>query len=424
MARSRGKQRGTVRIEGKSWVGYWKEWVADPTDPAMKRGKWQQRSRRLCESRLIKKTAQKILDSEVLDGLSRYVAHPGAAVTLTQFWESKYLPLRLATKAKNTRIQYASMMKNHVIGTKEKPRLLRNTPLRDCKLDVLQALINERKQAGLSWQTREHIKHVIQAVLDYAMELEYLPDGRNPASRVDCGTKERVNKNVAYSTADSQRILAALKEKSLREYTSVLLGMLTTMGQAELLGLHWRHVNMSASFVMVEDEAIPPFRAAVRYDWTCGELRPVKRAKRRRFVPLPLQIVEALATWRAQSQFTEPDHPVFCNLTGGYLDGHNIANRVLRPIAKALGMKVNWHSFRHTAVTQSETVTMTGSDRQALAGHANASMTAHYTHEDLARQGDSVQRMADALMPPAAAPAPPEPPKRTGKVIEFRRKIS
>lgn len=423
MARARGKQKGTVRIEGGSWIGYWKEWVADPTDPEMKRGRWKQQSRRVGDSKLGKKAAQKILESEVLDGLSRYVKHPGSAMTLTQFWEFKYVPLLLKKKAKNTRIQYASMMKNHIIGTPEKPGPLRNVTLRDCGLEVLQTLINNCGAAGLSWQTCTHIKHVIQAVLKYARAVGDLPnDGAvNPASQVDCGEMKRVAPNEAYAWETSQRILAALKEKSLREYTSVLLSMLTTMGQAELLGLHWKHVNMTMESTRVDGEIIYPLRAAVRYDWTCGELRAVKRKKRRRQVPLPEQILEALAEWKAQSKFTEPGHPVFCNREGGYLDGHNIANRVLRPIGKALGLKVNWHSFRHTAVTNAEEL-MAGSDRQAWAGHATASMTAHYTHEDLARQGQSVQRMADQLVP-AAPVAPPEPPpSKKSNVLEFRRK--
>jgi integrase len=62
-----------------------------------------------------------------------------------------------------------------------------------------------------------------------------------------------------------------------------------------------------------------------------------------------------------------------------------------------VGAKINWHSIRHSAATWAEAEGMTMSNRQALMGHAAASMTQRYTHEDLARQAAGVEQIAEKL---------------------------
>jgi integrase len=142
--------------------------------------------------------------------------------------------------------------------------------------------------------------------------------------------------------------------------------------------------------MIVDGEAVPSYRAAVRFTYTAGELGLVKTGHRYRTVPMSKPVVAALSALRRSSPFSGPDDYVFVNRAGGPVDAHNISNRIFRKTGKALlarsqgtvdrrfqlceskpgrlhrtqgvesrwadydsrwGAKINWHSFRHTAAT-------------------------------------------------------------------------
>ena len=83
----------------------------------------------------------------------------------------------------------------------------------------------------------------------------------NPASHLRMPERTDVRQRFAYAYDQARRLLEFL-ESPAREM--VLTAPCTSMNVAELCGLRWRYVNLD-QFAPVDGEAIPPYRAAVRW---------------------------------------------------------------------------------------------------------------------------------------------------------------
>lgn len=301
--------------------------------------------------------------------------------------DRKYKPDVLRGLKPNTQIQYRSILGKHILP------VLGGKRLRDVRREHVQSLIWVKVDQKLSSRTVAHIRKVVSAVFDYAITINYY-SGDNPASHLRMPEKRDVRQKTAYTYDQARRLLEYL-ESPVREM--VLTALCTSMNVAELCGLRWRYVNLTDQFSLVDGEAIPPYRAAVRWNFTAGTFGSVKTGNRYRTVPLPVMVVEALRQLQERSRLTEADQTVFASRNGTPIDAHNISNRAFKRAGDTLGFHVNWHAFRHTAATWAESSGMVMSDRVALMGHGGAKMTQYYTHEDLNRQRDSVEKMAEGL---------------------------
>jgi integrase len=398
MARRRGRQKGTLKAEGPSWMGYWNETVrgVDGTET------WHKFSRVIGPREWTRKKAQREFDEAILFKLDTATQCPQSLASLAEFVERKYKPDVLRGLKPNTQSQYRSLLKQHILP------VIGNKRLRDVRREHIQSLIWAKIDQRLSSRTVAHIRKVISAVFEYAVTINYY-SGDNPASHLRMPEKRDTRKKTAYTRDEAQRLLDYLGSP---EREMVLTSLLTSMNVAELCGLRWRYVNLTDQFALVDGEAIPPFRAAVRWNFTLGNLGSVKTGNRYRTVPLPEIVVESLRRLREAPGPAGPDDPVFASRNGTPIDANNTRNRVFKRAGDALGFHVNWHAFRHTAATWAEAVGMAMSDRVAMMGHGSASMTQYYTHEDLDRQRGSVERMAAGLKLTEG---------RTPKVVSIRK---
>jgi integrase len=380
MARTRGRQKGTLKIEGPSWLGYWNETAraVDGTEA------WHKFSKVIGPKTWTKKKAQREFDDLILNRLDTATQCPQSLATVGEFITRRYTPDVLRSLKPNTQIQYRSLLKQHIlpaIGAKR---------LRDVRREHIQTLIWAKVDQKLSSRTVAHIRKVVSAVFDHAITSNYY-SADNPALRLRMPERKDVRQRVAYTYDQAQRLLEFL-ESPVRDM--VLTALCTSMNVAELCGLRWRYVNLSDQFLLVDGEAIPPFRAAVRQNFTAGQFGTVKTKSRNRTVPLPQMVLDSLRQLRGESS---PDDIVFASRNGTPVDANNVRNRAFKRASAALGFHVNWHAFRHTCATWAESVGMMMSDRVALMGHGGAVMTQYYTHEDLNRQRAGVELMAEGL---------------------------
>jgi integrase len=173
-----------------------------------------------------------------------------------------------------------------------------------------------------------------------------------------------------------------------------LVSALTSMNIAEVCGLQWRHLNLTTAWVQVDDEALPPLTIAVRQHWAHGQYGTLKRAARRRNVPICSPL---LALFRDMGPGA-PDVPVFAGKTGKPIDGHNVFNRVLRPVGIALGLPwLGWHSFRRTHSTLAAQLGMAPADQMAGLGHSDFRMTVHYQQADVERRRAVLEQMGGLI---------------------------
>jgi integrase len=177
-----------------------------------------------------------------------------------------------------------------------------------------------------------------------------------------------------------------------------LLSMTGSLNVAEMLGLSWKRVNLTDETSVVGGEVLQPNSLVVRENYYRGKFGTVKAKSRRRTIPLSTMVVKALVTLRGRSQFSGPDDLIFVSRKGTPLNENNLLRRVIKPIARELGMPwLSWHVFRHTHSTLGEQIGMALSDRQAQMGHGDVRMTMHYTHSDLQRRRAGVEAMTEQL---------------------------
>jgi hypothetical protein len=77
----------------------------------------------------------------------------------------------------------------------------------------------------------------------------------------------------------------------------------TVAAQAEMTGLVWSRLNLTAEPNTADGENLPPYSLAVRQNYYAGEFGSVKSQSRQRIVPIPVVVVEALSTNEDDERF-------------------------------------------------------------------------------------------------------------------------
>jgi integrase len=183
---------------------------------------------------------------------------------------------------------------------------------------------------------------------------------------------------------------------------------------SEAIALQWRHVQLDGSrpHVMVR-------RRIVR-----GKVGPVKSAgsrsnRSRRDVPIPASLVSELRAWRRETEWPDPDDPLFPTLKGTPLSSDNVRKRYLAPAAEEADVAwCGFHTLRHTFASLHIARGTNVVQLSRLLGHHAPSFTLDvYSHlledgvgapldleAELARGANIVQTPAALGGPKAAAP--------------------
>jgi len=300
-----------------------------------------------------------------------------------------------ACKFSTARI-YGANLKRHVfpiLGGKPVSTLCRT----DCR-----ALIAACREKGLSPKTLENISHTISSVLTQAVEDELLP--ANPALRLG-----RYYRNGDHPRAEIHPLtreevalfLETAKQHAPGEHPLFLCALRTGMRLGELLGLQWGDVDFHGRFI------------EVRRNRVAGRVTTPKNGKTRR-VDMSDQLagaLRALLTARKaetlRSGWGQVPEWVFCNESGGPLDGDNLRHRVFyKLLAKAGLRRIRFHDLRHTyaslLIAQGESLAYV---RDQL-GHASIQLTVDtYGHLVPGANRQAVNRLDDATIRNPAATA-------------------
>lgn len=398
MGRRRGQRKGHLRLKNGSWLLEWREYhtAADGSSYPVRL------SRVLCPEvdpetgrRVTKKQAQRLAWELVLSKLEQTTLHAETLLTLEQFWTQRFYPewvwsLKPAGK------------KHYVYIWRHLQPLYRRR-LREIRTPDIQQLCINLIDRGLSVQTARHVRNAVSAIFRHAKAAGCYHE-ENPARMVRLPEMRRRPRH-ALTPAQAAAVLNA-PSFSARDRAAAYIAMCTSLNVAELAGLKWKYCNLDAAPRLVESELIPPYTIAVRAHLYRGHFGTTKTPSRRRNVPLPAPARAMLAAL-IPAAGADPEAWVFAGPQGAPLNELHVARRVWRPLGKALGLpfSLSWHVFRHTAATLAEQVGMALSDRRALMGHADEEMTMHYTHADPERLRESVEKISDLILVPAAPSA-------------------
>lgn len=334
-----------------------------------------------------KREAQR-LAREILNEVDGAALQPASLITVGDFIEQRFKPDVVWSLKPAGKRHYEYILGEHVVPA------LGELRLRDVSSDHVQALVKAKIEGGYSVQTAVHIRNAVSAVFNHAKaKRAYSSDNPTIAVRMpELQRKETRSMDFGQGKALLDHLSSPAREMAL-------LSMTGSLNVAEMLGLRWRHLNLTGASVIAGSELVPPFSLIVRENWYRGERCSVKAKSRRRTVPLSTSVVACLAAMQRRPHHTSPDDPVFCSRTGQPLNENNLMKRSVKPVAEQLGMPwVSWHVFRHTHATLGEQIGMALSDRQAQMGHADVRMTLHYTHSDLDRRRPAIEQMATLLV--------------------------
>lgn len=398
MARRRLQVKGHLYRDGAWWRFRWYEDVIDEAG-RVKRGRPSAVVARCSGPGAVTEKQARRLTWEILARIDTQVICPQSIMTVADFVERFFKPGHVMLKKRAGQIHYATMLA-HILPVLGKKRIcdVSHADVQNLVSDKLgerYSIGKEHPRTGTySVQMARHLRNVVSAIFEHAKR-NRMYAGENPARYVKLPEMERREKH-ALTWEQMEELLDRLPSPA-REVA--LFAVLTSMNISELCGLQWKRVNLTAEWVTVDGEALPPWTIAVRRQWYRNAYGTLKTPSRRRFLPISPLMAEELNRLRARPQFAGPDDPVFASRTGRPMDEHNTAKRTLKPIGKELGMPwLSWHAFRRTHATLSDQVEMSGGDRVAMMGHSSLKMTSSYTVVDLDRRRAIIERMGERLL--------------------------
>jgi len=399
--RRRGQKKGWLRSESGSWLLGYRLYDAagDAHRETATIGPSEGRGH------LTRHQAETVAWNVYLSKAQAIATQPKITVTVRQFWHEKYWPWALTIRkiAASTQTQYEPLYHKWILP------VIGDLPMAQVRLEQVERILADVRDAGRAPDTVKAVRKVGSAVFSRAIALEYFI-GLNPFQQVHLPRSgQPVRERYALTPEQARGVLDhELWGSSPAVYRlAVHIGLLTGMNAAELVGLR--------------GENITPDCIQVRGQYYRGTWGTTKTVNRRRDIPITDAIRGVLGKLGGGVPCGDPvkagwlDMPVFQSRAGTPISEHNVQRRYLLPIGEALGLaSFGWHILRHTFSSWCEDAGMLESDRQYVMGHAPATMTARYTHEDRRRMAAGLERVAAKLE---------ERPATGGKLIVMRRAV-
>ena len=288
-----------------------------------------------------------------------------------------------------------------------------STRLSDLDRTHIQGLYELLQDEGLSAQTVNHVDAILKTALKEGVRWGRV--ARNVAELVDPPRVVRVQPRVL-SAVEASRFLDCAQGDRYEAIYVLAIG--TGMRRGELLGLHWRDVDLDRGLLSVNWNLIRTSRDELQLD-------APKTAQSRRRLTLDEETITALREHRARqleqrlqvgTAWQETDL-VFCNEVGRATNPSNLIVRSFWPIRKQAGFDavtttdrrgrttvivpaLRFHDLRHTAGTLMLEANVPLKIVSSRLGHSNINVTAdtylHVTdrmdHEAAVAVGDLLRR--------------------------------
>jgi len=192
-------------------------------------------------SDLSKRDAQKLLD-ERLRPINQGRHRPQSTMILSAFVSEHFEPGVLPTLKFATQQIYSPLLRKHLL-----PRF-GNDRLCDIGRADVQHFVLEKLKRGLSWETADHLRHLLSKVLGTAVAWGHLAE--NPVRGVKMPERSLKRPRTFLSAEEVRCLLAHLGEPAR---TIVLLAVLTGLRIGEILALRCGRVNLVAGILTVEE---------------------------------------------------------------------------------------------------------------------------------------------------------------------------
>lgn len=176
-------------------------------------------------------------------------------------------------------------------------------------------------------------------------------------------------KSRALSIEEINILLKTCKKIKPEFYPILYTAIYTGMRRGELLALQWKNVDFTKNKIFVE------------FSEYKGKLQTPKTKSSIRYIHMCKELKSFLVEHKLKSK---PSEFVFPNSNGGLYDGHNVSNRLFKPVVKASKLKhFRFHDIRHTYCSVLYEKGIQAKYLQSQLGHSSERITNDvYTHID------------------------------------------
>jgi integrase len=272
-------------------------------------------------------------------------------ITFGWFVRNRWLPLREANWKEETARDKKCILQKDLLDSFE------SVPLEHFDKFTLQIHLNQLAKT----RSRDRVLQVRAYVRDIfaeAVDQDFLP--KDPARKVEVPKQLRETDTTTLSWDQLRNVLASL---TLKDRLILELDMTNALRPSELFGLRWRDFNHEGCLLELRETV---FRGVLR---TWGKTRKALRP-----VHIPKELAEDLWLWRQESKYTEPEHFIFPNRLGGFIDPQNYRKR-MKKFREKLGLpKLNFQVIRRTIATLGQKKG-TPKDIQGLLRHSRLATT-------------------------------------------------
>jgi integrase len=377
---ARSHQRGTVRLEHRSWVGYMNVKVLDPTTGE---SKWKKQRVGVlgAKSKMTKYQAQEALE-QIIAQKTGGTTQPRAderIVTLGWFTRNRFFPLREGSTWKE---QTAGVRRTEI--ERDLLTQLGDLPLVQIDKVMVQKHLNELAKR-LSQARVQHARFYLKAIFEEAIEQGFLE--KNPARKLVLPKQLRAADRTTLTWTQLRLVLASVP---LRDRVLLTLEMTETFRPSELFALRWSGFDMDNRTLTVCQTAYK------------GKLRDYGKTKKSlRTVHLPDGLANDLWLWKQECPDPSDDAFIFPNARkrngatkNGFIRTDNYRARVLKKLADQLGLpKLNFQVLRRTMATLAQTKGGV-KDVQAVLGHSRADTTLNVYMQPI---DEGVRQTLDAI---------------------------
>ncbi|HEY9854850.1 MAG TPA: tyrosine-type recombinase/integrase [Stenomitos sp.] len=260
-------------------------------------------------------------------------------VTVGKFLED-WLSISEARVRPSTFVSYRRYVRNHIIPEIGKVTLTKLTPLH------VEEMLKAKRREELAPRTIQYILTVLRMALKRAEKMGLV--ARNVAALVD-PVKVQHKEVQPLTVAEAVQFLDLLKGH--RHEALYALTMALGLRQGEVLGLHWKDVDLKKKVLRVRV-------SLQRIDGKFQFVEP-KTARSKRTLPIPDSVIAKLHSHRirqleerlmAADLWQETDL-VFTSKVGAPLHGSNVTHEFQKLLDKAKLPRQRFHDLRHTCAS-------------------------------------------------------------------------
>jgi integrase len=323
-------------------------------------GNWRQKSETLY-GLSGRKAARKTLDQRI-QAASKALPE-AAGLTMRRFTEAYWEPYLERKRVKpSTLASYKSALELHILPAFGDYQLREVGPLQ------VELFLQSKLKAGLSPKTARNLLVILQGIFSLALDDDLVE--KSPIRNRHKPIVRRVERPV-WSPNQVREIL----ENTPQKYRVLFQVIAFTGARAgEVLGLQWRHVDLSSEQLRIEQSL---WRGQIVSPKTSGSVRTIN---------LSTVLVNVLRMHHEASAVRSPNYFVFCKNDGSPWHPDVLRKDVLYPvldrlrIPRLLGAS-GFHAFRHSVGSLINAETGNLKLAQKLLGHSHINMTADvYTH--------------------------------------------